>query len=105
MCKARMKSPSKSKARERRAGTPCPNCQLLGSSCSLERKAKPSYDNAALSIDLELVSTDGSNFKWKPLGQTEPKILLAGHSLLAISAVRWGSNHAHYRFGDLLIRG
>ncbi|CAE7558331.1 CYP102A5 [Symbiodinium natans] len=46
-----------------------------------EKKAKPSSDNPALSIDLELVSTDGSNFKWK-----------------------WGSNHAHYQFGDLLIR-
>ncbi|CAK9069120.1 Putative bifunctional P-450/NADPH-P450 reductase 1 [Durusdinium trenchii] len=32
-------------------------------------------------IDLEVVSTDGSDFKWK-----------------------WGSNHAHYKFGDLMIR-
>ncbi|CAJ1378936.1 unnamed protein product [Effrenium voratum] len=34
-----------------------------------------------MKIDLEVVSTDGSNFKWK-----------------------WGSDHAHYSFGDLLIR-
>ncbi|CAE7245659.1 cypD [Symbiodinium pilosum] len=46
-----------------------------------QKKAKVSSENPGLSIDLELVSTDGSNFKWK-----------------------WGSNHAHYRFGDLLIR-
>jgi len=45
------------------------------------KKAKPNIENPAMSIDLELVSTDGSNFKWK-----------------------WGSNHAHYKFGDLLIR-
>lgn len=34
-----------------------------------------------LQIDLEVVSTDGSDFKWK-----------------------WGAGHASYKFGDLLIR-
>eukprot|EP00435_Cladocopium_sp_Y103_P006086 s2457_g1.t4 len=52
-----------------------------------EAKGEASQDKAKEStkkqvqIDLEVVSTDGSDFKWK-----------------------WGAGHASYKFGDLLIR-
>jgi len=55
--------------------------QKLVEQSSGSRKQALEPGNPGLSIDLEVVSTDGTNFKWK-----------------------WGSNHAHYRFGDLLIR-
>ena len=73
-------------------------------------QAKPNIENPAMSIDLELVSTDGSNFKWKSRGSTsccayDSAFLITSEGISSRpSWLRWGSNHAHYKFGDLLIR-
>lgn len=55
-------------------------------------------------IDLEVLSTDGSDFKWKLLGGGDSSRFHDTSGFHEFEDPRWGAGHASYKFGDLLIR-